>query len=56
MESTSSVDKKLEAEGSIHAVKPTVTVSQVDVAAQLTAGREISFTPEDAARVRYVPT
>lgn len=54
MDSTSSLDRKLEAEGSIHGEKPTLSASRVDVAAQLTAGKEITFTPEEAARVRYV--
>ncbi|THG96614.1 hypothetical protein EW026_g5249 [Hermanssonia centrifuga] len=52
MDSTSSVDKKLEREGSDHAYKPTVDTSDVDIAARLTAGKEISFTPEEAARLR----
>ncbi len=54
MDSTSSVDKKLEREGSDHAYKPTVDTSDVDIAARLTAGKEISFTPEEAARLRCV--
>jgi MFS transporter, ACS family, allantoate permease len=52
--STTSVDKKLETEGSVHAYKPTVGSREVDVAAELTAGKEVSFTPEEAARIRYV--
>lgn len=31
-----------------------VASHDVDVAAGLTAGKEVSFTPEEAARVRYV--
>lgn len=56
MDSTSSLDKKLDGEVSVHSAKPTVAASQVDVAAQLTAGKEINFTPEEAARVRYMLT
>ena len=54
MDSTSSLDKKLEAEGSTHGASTNVAGSSVDVAAQLTAGKEVSFTPEEAARIRYV--
>lgn len=52
--STTSVDKKVEAEGSVHAYKPTLSARDVDVAANITAGKEIDFTPEEAAAVRYV--
>ncbi|PSS31052.1 hypothetical protein PHLCEN_2v2384 [Hermanssonia centrifuga] len=51
MDSTSSVDKKVEREGSDHVYKPTIDTSDVDIAARLTAGKEISFTPEEAARL-----
>ena len=50
--STASVDKK---EGSVHAYHSTVNSKEVDVAANLTAGKEIEFTPEEAAAVRCVP-
>ncbi|KIP08849.1 hypothetical protein PHLGIDRAFT_87502 [Phlebiopsis gigantea 11061_1 CR5-6] len=50
--STTSVDKKVEAEGSVHAYKPTLSARDVDVAANITAGKEIDFTPEEAAAVR----
>ena len=53
--STASIDKKLEAEGSFHnADKPTVGSKEVDVAAGLTAGKKVDFTPEEAARIRCV--
>ena len=57
LDSTSSVDKKVATEGS--AYRPTAAATfesaQVDVAAQLVAGKEISYTPEEAERVRFVP-
>lgn len=53
-DSTSSVDKKAATEGSTSQYKPTIRTSEVDVAAQLVAGKEISFTPEEAARIRFV--
>ncbi|KAF7793127.1 hypothetical protein EIP86_004236 [Pleurotus ostreatoroseus] len=53
LDSTSSVDKKVATEGS--AYRPTAAATfesaQVDVAAQLVAGKEISYTPEEAERV-----
>lgn len=50
--SSASVDKKLETEGSVNAFKPVIESKEVDTAGQLTAGREITFTPEEAARIR----
>ena len=52
--SSASVDKKLETEGSVNAFKPVIESKEVDTAGQLTAGREITFTPEEAARIRCV--
>lgn len=49
--STASVDKK---EGSVHGYHTTTTSKEVDVAANLTAGKEIDYTPEEAAAVRCV--
>ena len=53
--STNSVDEKREAEEPVD-VKPTVGINEVDTAAQITAGKHVSFTPEDAERVRCVST
>lgn len=50
--SSTSVDKKVETEGSVNGYRPTVAAREVDIAAELTAGKEINFTPEEAARVR----
>ena len=52
--SMTSVDKKVEAEGYAHGYKPTVSAREVDVAANVIAGQEIDFTPEEAAAVRCV--
>lgn len=48
-DTASSLDKKVE-----HHEGRTLASSEVDVAAQLTAGKEINLTPAEAARIRYV--
>ncbi len=50
-ESSSSIEKRSIADDM---AKPHVATQDVDVAAGLTAGKEVHFTPEEAARVRYV--
>ena len=50
--STKSVDK-LEVEGPLDP-KPIIGINDVDTAAQLTAGKHISFTPEEVVRIRFV--
>lgn len=52
--SSTSVDKKLETEGSVNVHRPVIESKEVDTAGQLTAGQEITFTPEEAARIRCV--
>lgn len=48
MESTSSLEKRSHTE-----VKATLATTDVDVAAQLTAGKDIVVDPKEAARIRY---
>ena len=52
--SSTSLDKKELTEGSSGARVQTVGGSEVDVAAHIVAGKNISFTPEEALRVRCV--
>ena len=52
--SSTSLDKKELTEGANGTRLQTVGGSEVDVAAHLVAGKNVTFTPEEAARVRYV--
>ena len=53
-ESSSSIEKRSIGDDTHDNVKPHVASHDVDVAAGLTAGKDVSFTPEEAARVRCV--
>ena len=53
-ESSSSFEKRSIGDDLAKAHHRDVASHDVDVAAGLTAGKEVSFTPEEAARVRYV--
>ena len=52
--STTSLEKKLATEGADHVHKSNVRTSDLDVAAALVAGKEVTFTPEEALRIRCV--
>ena len=51
--SSTSLEKKVATEGTVTDYRPTVETAQVDIAAQIVAGKDVSFTPEEAARIRY---
>ena len=54
-ESSSSFEKRSIGDDLAKAHHRDVASHDVDVAAGLTAGKEVSFTPEEAARIRCVP-
>ena len=52
-DSKTSVEKEHEEEGPVH-LMPIADINDVDVAAWITAGKQVDFTPEEAARIRCV--